>query len=252
MSRASGTERARLSSLVTARMSPGRQAARASRRPGRWRWVPVMPRRSPIGTSVRPSDEKACNCRRVMPCSLHSFAAAPEPLWAAIPKAVGPAVTALVALTLAVAGYFKFIRGRIFQPRLTLELVGRAVPMWEDTALLVQVCIRNDGQSGVVLDPRFAQSLDVFLADRPVREDAVNDPGGVVFWYDGRAPHRRVDVLLEPGLLGLDVAVFRSDPDDPRDSASDVRLTRSGPGVCGMVPCWNPVSRRAARCCFGR
>ena len=43
MSRASGTERASRSSFVTTRVSPSRQAARASRSPGRSRFVPVRP-----------------------------------------------------------------------------------------------------------------------------------------------------------------------------------------------------------------
>ena len=43
MARASGTERASRSSLVTTRVSPSRQAARASRSPGRSRLVPVRP-----------------------------------------------------------------------------------------------------------------------------------------------------------------------------------------------------------------
>jgi len=43
MSRASGSDRARRSSLVTARVSPVRQAARTSRSPGRARVVPVRP-----------------------------------------------------------------------------------------------------------------------------------------------------------------------------------------------------------------
>jgi hypothetical protein len=40
---ASGTERASRSSLVTTRVSPSRQAASASRSPGRSRFVPVRP-----------------------------------------------------------------------------------------------------------------------------------------------------------------------------------------------------------------
>jgi len=43
MSRASGSERASRSSLVTTSVSPERQAASASRRPGRARLVPVRP-----------------------------------------------------------------------------------------------------------------------------------------------------------------------------------------------------------------
>jgi len=43
MSRASGGDRASRSSLVTTSVSPARQAASASRRPGRTRLVPVMP-----------------------------------------------------------------------------------------------------------------------------------------------------------------------------------------------------------------
>ncbi len=43
MSRASGTDRARRSSFVTTRVSPRRQAANASRSPGRDRFRPVNP-----------------------------------------------------------------------------------------------------------------------------------------------------------------------------------------------------------------
>ena len=43
MSRASGRERASRSSLMTTRVSPARQAASASRSPGRARLVPVRP-----------------------------------------------------------------------------------------------------------------------------------------------------------------------------------------------------------------
>ena len=43
MSRASGSERASRSSLVTTKVSPARQAASANRSPGRARLVPVTP-----------------------------------------------------------------------------------------------------------------------------------------------------------------------------------------------------------------
>ena len=136
-----------------------------------------------------------------------------EPLWSVIPKAVGPAVTAAVALTVTMAGYFRFVRGRVFQPRLTLEIIATTIRIWDAPALLVEINIKNEGQSGLVMDPCFAQSLDVFLADKPVWEDALKDPAGVVLWYDGAAPHRHVDVLQEGGLSGFDVSAFRGDAD---------------------------------------
>lgn len=137
-------------------------------------------------------------------------ASASEPLWSSIPKAIGPAVTATVAVALAVAGYFKFIRGRTFQPRLTLILDAEVVRLGNKPALRINVAIKNDGLTAVVLDPCYAQRVDVFVADQPVWEDAVSSDDGSVLWYDGVAPHRSMDALYDPGLLTYQADPFRS------------------------------------------
>jgi len=132
-----------------------------------------------------------------------------EPLWAAIPKAFAPAATAIIALALAVAGYFKFLKGRTFQPRLALDLTASLVRMKGSQALHVEVVIKNEGYTGVVLDPRYSQCLDIFIADNPVWEDAISIDDGVLLWHDGIRPHRQVDVLLEPGLATHQVFPYR-------------------------------------------
>lgn len=132
-----------------------------------------------------------------------------EPLWSSIPRAIGPAVTATVAVAAAVAGYFKFIRGRTFQPRLTLILDAEVVRLDTKPALRINVTIKNDGLTAVVLDACYAQRVDVFVADQPVWDDAVGSDDGSVLWFDGVLPHRSVDVLSDPGLLTYQVNPFR-------------------------------------------
>lgn len=135
-----------------------------------------------------------------------------EPTWLLVVGALAPAVTALVAVAIAVAGYFRYVRGRVLNPRLTLELSGEVVTVKDSPALRVQVTVRNDGQSGVVLDPYFTQSLTVFRADDPVWRDACRHDDGVVLWFDGVAPHREVEVLEDRGIEPYDVRPFGDTP----------------------------------------
>lgn len=69
ISRASGRERASRSSLLTARVSPARQAASASRSPGRVRLVPVNPWSTYMCSSLTPRARSA-SFWAVRSCSL--------------------------------------------------------------------------------------------------------------------------------------------------------------------------------------
>ncbi len=101
-----------------------------------------------------------------------AMASGSEASWSSTTQAAASAVTACVAIAAAVAAYFKFVRGRTFQPRLTLAVTGEITEIHGVSALVVEVDVKNDGQSGVVLDPCYSQSLDIFILDEPVWDDA--------------------------------------------------------------------------------
>ena len=140
-----------------------------------------------------------------------------DPLWVSAAQAVGAAV----AVVLAIGAYFKFVRSRVFQPRLSLDLAVESHEVYSAPALRVDAEIKNDGQTAVLLDQCFAQLLEVFLADEAVWEDAVSAADGVVLWYDGVSPHRTMDMLLEPGLFGHAVQPYRESPPPGGPSAKD-------------------------------
>lgn len=114
----------------------------------------------------------------------------------------------MVAVVVAVAAYFRYVRGRVLKPRLSLELAVEVVRVKGSSALRVYTTIHNDGQSGVVLDPCLTQSLAVFLADDAVWHDARRNDDGVVLWFDGYAPHRELEVLEDRGVKPYVVRPF--------------------------------------------
>ncbi len=132
-----------------------------------------------------------------------------EPHWLSTLGAIAPVVTAIIAVLVGIAGYSKFIRGRTFHPRLTLEIKATASNIGGYSAVLVVLTIKNDGHMGVLLDAGYAQILDIFIADAPVWDDAVASTDGVLLWYDGVEPHRRIDVLADPGLLSHAAPSYR-------------------------------------------
>jgi hypothetical protein len=158
----------------------------------------------------------------------------------ALPEAVSAGASVAQALAVVVAGgfaYFKFIRGRTFRPRTTIELAGHLVAVGDGLAAHVSVSIQNAGASRLVLSGDHVQLLEVHGADAYVWNDAVASNDGVVLWSEGS--ERLVDLLsfegrkvggwpLEPGehffrelLVPLRFAehayrirvTFRSDPD---------------------------------------
>lgn len=140
-----------------------------------------------------------------------SAAAAPltQPSWVGIVGAVAPSITALVAVTGGIFAYFKFARGRIFKPRCLLSLAASTVRVGGASALRVDIAIKNDGQSALLLDPRYTQRLDVFTASHAVWDDAVAGGDGVLLWFDGTAPSRSLEIVADPGLLTYAIPVYK-------------------------------------------
>lgn len=144
---------------------------------------------------------------------LASAATAPagsQVTWAAIVGAVGASVTALIAIAGGVFAYFKFARGRIFEPRCLLTLTSSALRVDGAWALQVDIIIKNDGQAALLLDPRYNQQLDIFTSDKAVWEDAVASGDGVLLWYDGAAPSRCLEIIPDPGLLTYAIPVYKN------------------------------------------
>lgn len=131
-----------------------------------------------------------------------------QAMWPTVVAATSATVTAMVAVAAAIAGYFRFLRGRTFKPALHLELSGTLVQLAHRSALEIEMHVRNSGQIGVVLDPCFNQSLAVFIADEVVWNDATTHDSGVVLWYDGTAPHRQLPALRDDGLATFEVPPF--------------------------------------------
>jgi hypothetical protein len=136
--------------------------------------------------------------------------AAAEPVWAEIVGTVAASVTALVAVTGGAFAYFRFARGRVFKPRCLLSLTSSALKVGSSRALRVDIVIKNDGQSALLLDSRYTQQLDVFAANHAVWDDAVASGDGVLLWYDGAAPSRSLEIIADPGLLTYAIPVYKN------------------------------------------
>jgi hypothetical protein len=142
--------------------------------------------------------------------SAGTAAAGSQVTWAAILGAIAASVTALIAIAGGVFAYFKFARGRIFEPRCLLTLTSSALRVDGAWALQVDIVIKNDGQAALLLDPRYTQQLDIFAADSAVWEDAVTNGDGVLLWYDGIAPSRCLEIIQDPGLLTYAIPIYKN------------------------------------------
>jgi len=138
--------------------------------------------------------------------------AASQPTWVAILGSGAALVTALIAVVGGVFAYFKFVRGRIFEPRCLLSLTSSAHRVDGAWALQVDIVIKNDGESALLLDPKYSQKLDIFVADRAVWDDAVSSGDGVLLWYDGAAPARSLEIIPDSGLLTYAIPVYKNSP----------------------------------------
>ncbi len=136
--------------------------------------------------------------------------AASEPAWAQIIGTVAASVTAVIAVAGGIFAYFKFARGRIFEPRCLLSLTSSALKVGGVCALQVDIVIKNVGQSALQLDAGYTQQLDIFTADRAVWDDAVASGDGVLLWYDGAPPSRSLEIIGDPGLLTYAIPVFKN------------------------------------------
>jgi hypothetical protein len=126
-----------------------------------------------------------------------------------IVNAVVPVVTAAVAVIGGGFAYAKFLRGRTFQPVALLTLAATEVQVWGQSALRVDVSIKNGGLAALRMDEAYSQRVDVFLASEATWHAATVSPDGVVLWHTGGDPHRSVDLFLEPGLLSYAVPRYR-------------------------------------------
>lgn len=131
------------------------------------------------------------------------------PAWVAIIGTIAASVTALIAVAGGVFAYFKFARGRIFEPRCLLSLTSSALKVDGAWAIQVDIVIKNDGQSALMLDPRYTQQLDIFAASHAVWDDAINSGDGVLLWYDGEAPSRSLEIIPDPGLRTYAIPVYK-------------------------------------------
>jgi hypothetical protein len=129
--------------------------------------------------------------------------------WQDIFKAVAPAVAAAVALIGGAFAYAKFLRGRTFQPVALLTLAASEVQVWGESALRVDVSVKNSGLAALRIDETYSQRVDVFLASEATWKAAAISVDGVVLWHAGGDPHRSVDLFLEPGLLSYAVPRYR-------------------------------------------
>lgn len=129
--------------------------------------------------------------------------------WQDILKTVAAVVTATVALIGGGFAYAKFLRGRTFQPVALLKLVAAEVQVWGQSALRVDVSIKNGGLAALRMDEAYSQRVDVFLASEATWQAAAISPDGAVLWHAGGDPHRSVDLFLEPGLLSYAVPRYR-------------------------------------------
>src|SRR5215469_2810953 len=170
-----------------------------------------------LGKPVLKTVNRGHGCERVRVMEIRGVVAAAqaasapswEPTWAQVITTIAPAVTALVAVLGGIFAYFKFFRGRIFRSRCLLSLKPQVLCVDDLLVLRVDILIKNDGQSALRLDSKYAQRLDVFIADDSVWKDAITSEDGIVLWYDGKAAYRSFDVFDDPGLMTFDVPIYR-------------------------------------------
>src|SRR5208283_1329773 len=68
-------------------------------------------------------------------------------------------VTALGVIGAGAFAYFKFFRGRLFQPRVRLELKASKLNIGQGAAMRVDVTIDNVGQTALMFDDEYMQQL---------------------------------------------------------------------------------------------
>jgi hypothetical protein len=73
--------------------------------------------------------------------------------------AVTGLVTALGVVAAGVFAYFKFFRGRLFEPRVDLELKASKLSLVQESAMKVDVTIRNIGQTVLMFADEYLQQL---------------------------------------------------------------------------------------------
>lgn len=154
---------------------------------------------------------------------------AAEAGWQGIVDTVVPAVAAAVAVIGGAFAYAKFLRGRTFHPVALLTLTAIEMQVWGQSALRVDVSVKNGGLAALRMDETYAQHVDVFLASEATWKAAAISQDGAVLWHSTGSPHRSVDLFLEPGLLSYAVPRYRNpQPNDKSDFLPRAYLLEAG------------------------
>ena len=106
---------------------------------------------------------------------------------------IGTVSAIITAVGVIIAGgfaYFKFIKGRTFRPRCSIDIDPQLMEIGESRALQVSVTVRNEGLVALLFPSDIPQSLFVGQADSAIWKQACERRRRVA-WERSRIPKGR-------------------------------------------------------------
>jgi hypothetical protein len=148
------------------------------------------------------------------------------PTWVAISGTVSAIITATGVLIAGGFAYFKFIKGRTFRPRCSIEIEPQLKEIGESRALQISVTVRNEGLVALLFPSDIPQRLFVGQADSAMWEQACKR-GRRVVWERSSIPKGRYNLAVPEGnSLELPITKDKQDPKDNQDLPWWRRLSR--------------------------
>ena len=112
--------------------------------------------------------------------------------------AVADVITVLAVLIGGAFAYFKFAKGRLFRPRLGLNVASEVVNVEGQLGLNISVAIHNAGQSALMFDDEYLQQL-IVVALEPERWRESREGVVPVEWVKYRWLYEQ-DLLADEGV----------------------------------------------------
>jgi hypothetical protein len=97
-----------------------------------------------------------------------SAAPSTAPGWVATSGTVSAIITAVGVIIAGGFAYFKFIKGRTFRPRCSIDIDPELITIGESRALQVSVTVRNEGLVALLFPSNIPQRLFVGQADSAI------------------------------------------------------------------------------------
>ncbi len=133
-------------------------------------------------------------------CTASSAPASTAPAWVAISGTLSAIITATGVIIAGGFAYFKFIKGRTFRPRCSLDIGAQLTKIGESRALQVSITVRNEGLVALLFPSNIPQRLFVGQADSAMWKQA-SDRQRRVVWERSSIPKGRYNLAVPEGNI---------------------------------------------------